>query len=193
MPLIQSATIARKLMQSLRLTALPDSILAPETVAVILVEDLSAPLSDENRGCMGSVALGPVAAENSFVTLERVGDSYALDVTEVHFGVTTSQNVLVAAATTALTGITASANKQFENFSLPGQPTSLLGSDTAVGLPASRNLYRGPVLANTIYRIPLNIRIGGDEEGVFGLFVGAETVNTVLFAGFKWTESAPLG
>jgi len=197
MALIQTPRLVRKLQRALRLTSLPDSVLAPETVAVILVEDLSAPLSDEERGCMGSANAAAVAAENGIMVLVRVGApaEYDLVVTEAHFSSPTTQRIVIGLPTAGVTGLTVSGNTSFEDFSIPGRPSSQLGFDTQAGIPAHRILLAGLALANTLYRIPLSLRIGtiGDGNDLTSVMIAAGTANADLRAGFKWTEKAPQG
>ncbi len=196
MALIQNPGPARKLMRFLRLTTPIDSVLAPEMVGVVLVEDLSAPLGDQSRGCMGSLNIGAVAAEFPLIALVRVGApaAYDLVVSECHFSVSASSQVDIILPTAGLTGLAAGATS-FTDFEIPGQPTSQLGGDTQVAVPAGRILWGGLVLANTIYRVPLNLRIGtvGDGVGLSSVFVVGRAVNTKLRAGFTWDESAPQG
>ncbi len=197
MPLIQNPSIGRKLQQRLRLTNLPDSVLAPETVAVILVEDASAPLSDIERGCLGSSAAGAVAAENPIVALVRVGTPavYNLTITKLWFNSTTDQLIRIIQPASDITGLTVSGNTSFSDFELPGRPTSFLGFDTRVGAPSGRILWDFEVLARTTYMIESRIRLGtfGIGPQLTSLVIAGNTVNTVLRGGFEWTESDPLG
>jgi len=197
MALIQNPSIGRKLMRALRLTSLPDSVLAPETVPVILVEDLSAPLSDVERGCMGADDESAFAAQNSIGVLVRVGApaSYDLTVTAVHFSSPTAQAVRLIVPTAGVVGLTVSAQTSFTDFNIAGRPTSQMGRDTQIGVPAGRILGQYLILADTHYRIPVNIRIGtiGQGDDLTSLMIAALTVNTDLTFGFEWTESLPLG
>jgi len=197
MPLIQNPNIGRKLQRNLRLTELPDSILAPEIVGVVLVEDASAPLGDEERGCMGATNIGPVALENPILALVRVGApaAYDLTVNEVHFSTNTAQVITVSVPTAGIAGLSVSGNTSFSDFELPGRPASQLGNDTQVGVPANRILFEVNALADTLYRIPVDIRIGtiGLGSDLTSLMLAGITVNTDLFGGFSWVESAPLG
>jgi len=194
--LIQTATIARKLQRRLRLTHLPDAVLAPETVSVIVVEDLSAPLSDEERGCMGAARQGAVAAENSIITLVRVGApaAYDLVVTQIMFSVSADGLIMVRKPTAGLAGLTA-VLPSFRDFSTPGNPTSQLGRDTQVAIPAGTDLWRGQVLASTTYRLEVDLRLGtvGDGVGNASVMIATEAVNVTLTGGFEWTESPPQG
>ncbi len=199
MPLIQTSTIGRKLQRSLRLVELPDAILAPEIVPVILVEDATAPLSDEERGCMGSSGIGPVALENPFVGLTRAvapSDTYDLRVTEAHVSSTTAGELIVAIATEDFaTAMAVSGQTSFDDMEIPGRPSTLMGVDTLVGLPNHRTIVTIQAIANTTYRVPLDLRIGrlGLGDSLVGVFVGAETVNVQIRGGFRWTEGPSLG
>ncbi len=196
-PLIQDPTTPRKLQRGFRLTEMPDGILAPEIVGVVLLEDWTAPLSDLSRGCMGSAVAGAVAAENALVVLTRVGAParYDLIVTEAYFNSTTSGTIALAIPTAGVVGLTTSGNSTFTDLELPGRPTSDLGFDTQVAIPANRSIRRYAVIANTTYRIPLNMRLGtiGKGADLTAIMLVAESVNTQLRAGFSWTESGPLG
>lgn len=197
MTLIQNPTLGRKLQRSLRLTGLPDSILAPEIVGVVLLEDLSAPLSDEERGCMGATVRNSVVGENSIIVLTRVGApaGYDLVVTEVHFSTQTAQLIGIGLPTAGVLGLTPVVDTSFVDFGIPGRPTSQLGSDTQVGPPPFRRLMEFEVLASVTYIIPVNIRIGtiGDGNDFTSLMIHCDSVNTSLAGGFKWVESAPQG
>ena len=193
MALIQSSSIVRKLQRALRLTGLPDSILAPETVPVIVVEDLSAPLVEESRGCYGVATQGSIVAENGIcaLVLRGIPAPYDLVVTKVSFTTDTTQIIRLIRPTVTLAGFTI-VPTNFADFGLPGAPTSILQRDTAVGLPAGVDIKRYFVQADTVVEIDLNIRLfGADLLNI--LAIGAETVNTVLIACFEWTESSPLG
>lgn len=197
MPLIQTPGPGRKLQRGLRLTELPDGILAPEIVGVILVEDFSAPLSDLQRGCMGSTDVGPVAAENPILALVRVGapPQYDLKVSRCWFSTPTTQRVIVGVPTAGILGLTATPNTQFTDFSLVGRPTSQFATDTQIGLPAHRSIFDGLVLADTIVQVSLSLKIGAFNEppSLTSIFIGGLTVNTNLVGGFEWVESAPEG
>jgi len=195
--IIQSPSIGRKLQRLLRLTSLPDSILAPETVPVILVEDVSAPLDDIERGCMGVGSNGAVAAENGIVVLTRVGApaTYDLRVTEFWVSSPTTQNLILGVPTAGVVGLTASGNTSFTNGEIAGRPTSQLGFDTQVAVPAHRVLWEGQVLADTTFRMKIDHRIGtiGIGSDLTSLMIAAATQNTLMRAGFKWTEALPQG
>lgn len=195
-PIIQDPTTSRKLQRGLRLTSLPDGILAPEIVGVVLLEDWSEPLGDVSRGCTGVGAIGATALENSHITLVRVGlgDPYDLVVTRLWFSSTTTQEIRVMQPT-ALSGQSAQTNTSFSDFSIPGRPTSQIGALSQVGVVAGRRLLSARVLADTTYRFEVKYRLGTFGDGVVltALVIAAATVNTDLFAGFDWTEASPLG
>jgi len=195
--LIQSPDIGRKLQQNLRLTELPDQVLASETVAVIVVEDLSDPLLGTALGCMGSVRRAAVAAENSIVVLTRVGSpaTYSLKVTKVFISSPNAQIVTLAVPTVGVTGLTLSGSTSFRDFNTPGRPSSSLGSDTTAAVPAHRNLFQGRLTADTPLILKVDLELGtiGQGDDLTGLMVIAETQQTDLIAGFEWTEAPPLG
>ena len=195
MPLIQDPGPGRKLQRGLRLTSLPDAILAPEIVGVIILEDYSG--SDIALGCSGAATAGSVAAEFPMISLSRVGglSGYDLIVTAFHFSTLSNQRMALVAPTVALAGMTASPEKNFDDLGVPGQPTSELGFDTQVAIPAGQFIRRAACLASTSYRWPLNIRIASEAEGAgrSSIFIVGELVNSTIFGGFEWTEGPPLG
>ncbi len=197
MALIQNPGPTRKLQRALRLTELPDAVLAPELVGVILVEDLSAPLTDIERGCHGAVNRAAVAAENSIIVLVRVGApaEYDLKVTEIFFTTDTTQLIFIRVPTVAVVGLSVAPNTTFTDQNLPGRPTSQLASDTQVAIPAGRNIWIGRVLANTPVRIKTDIRIGtiGRGEDLTSIMIAANAQNNELTGGFVWTEAQPEG
>lgn len=192
--LIQSPDIGRKLQQGLRLTSLPDSVLAPETVPVILVEDYSQPLIGTSFGCTGAVNVVAVGGEFSFITLER-RPQMRCKAGRVNVSTQTNQILTIGAPTVDLTGITLSNSKSFTDFSVPGLPSSLFGFDTAVALPANVNLYLWQALAGTRYEFLLGLDLGNPDRQTGGtsLIIGCNTVNTTLTGGFDWVESEELG
>lgn len=197
MPLIQNPTPGRKLQRGLRLTDLPDSVLAPEIVGVILLEDYSAPLSDISRGCIGRSAGGPTALENIGISLVRAGSppQYDLVVTRAWFSTTTTQEIRLVVPSTPLVGKTLSPDTSFTDLELPGRPSSELGVISQVGIPAGRNIMTMHVLANTLIQIAVDIRIGtiGQGDDLTTLLIIAGDVNTRLVGGFDWVESEPQG
>lgn len=197
MALIQNPSIGRKLMRALRLTSLPDSVLAIETVPVILVEDLSAPLADIERGCAGTANIGAVVGENSFVSLVRVGApaTYSMIVRKVWFSLNTTDRITIGIPTAGLTGITANPNTSFLDLELAGRPTSQLGIGSDVAIPAHRAVWRGRVLANTTYKFKVNIKVGtiGLGDSLTSVFIVAEAQNLGITAGFEWVEGPPEG
>lgn len=198
MPLIQSPTPGRKLQRGLRLTELPDAILAPELVGVIIVDDFSAPLSFEERGCAGVAGVLATVGENSFVSLVRVGDpaSYDLIITAISFSAPANTLIRVIGPSVAIAGVNISPQTGFTDRSVPGRPTSQIGFRTQVGILDGEILYEYNVLPATSYRINgLAVRLGttGDGIGRSAIAVSAVNANTGLNVGYEWTESGPLG
>lgn len=197
MPLIQVPDIGRKLQQKLRLTFFPDSVLAIETVPVIVVEDLSATPDDVSRGCMGSDRAGPVVAEFPIVGLFRIGDppTYALRVTKIHMSSDIAMPVQIVVPTAGLSGLTLSTNTSFTDFNTPGRPTSRVGFDTQAVAPAGRDLFVATLLADTTLIVDVDIRLGsfGVNDDLNSLMVIGSSFNARLRAGFEWEETPPLG
>jgi len=195
--LIQNPSIGRKLQQLLRLTSLPDTVLSPETVPVIVVEDVSDPLLGDGLGCMGNHNQGPVVGEFGIVVLTRVGAParYRLKVSKVHIATSTTQTMVLSVPTVVLTGLTTSDNTSFRDFDLPGRPASIIGTRTIAAVPFLRVLWQGPVANGQPVVLDVNIDIGtiGKGDDLTSLMISAGTVNTRLFGGFEWTEDSPKG
>jgi len=193
-PLIQNPSPVRKLQRGLRLTELPDGVLAPEIVGVILLEDYSDPLSDISRGCYAATRQVAVAAEFSLITLQLAGTPapYDLVVSAVHFVTNGVALVSIMAPTVALAGLT-TLGGQFADRTIPGQPTSTFGRDTQAAIPAGRRFFQTRVAAEDPQRIPLDTRLGDGELGADSLMFVSDTANIELVAGFEWSESEPQG
>lgn len=195
MSLIQTSVIARKLQQFLRLTELPDSLLAPDVVAVIVVEDLSDPLTGDARGGVGVTRQNAVVAENSMVALTRVSNQYRLTLNKIFINTDTAQLISVIAASPPLTGMTPSINTSFTDMKTPGRPSSILSLDSKVAVPPGRQLWRSRILASTPVTVEIALDVGApdDELPLTDVVVVGEALNTALTVGFAWTESPPLG
>lgn len=198
MALIQNPSPGRKLQQGLRLTELPDSILAPEIVGVILLEDYTAPLSDIARGCYTGVARGAVAAEFSRVLIRRIPSpvgaqpQYDVTITRIMISGDTTQTVSIVAPSTDLPlSSFATSATAFADRSIRGSPTAFVGLDTDAVFTAGVAMYRFRSLANRTYDIPVNIKLGkiSDVVGADSLVVTAESLNTEIIVGIEWTES----
>jgi len=196
MTLIQRPGPTRKLQQALGLTHQPDGILGPEIVGVILLEDLSEPLSDVERGCMGGGSQAAVALENSFIALTRqlANPRGTIRITGAFISTSVDMRVMIRTPTVDLTGMT-DIPASFTDRKIAGAPSTLFQRDTTVGLPTGGQLWRGLVLANTPVQISLAVKLGNlaDGTGRSSILIGCETVNAELSGGFYWTEADPPG
>jgi len=194
MALIQSPIPGRKLQRGLRLTHLPDSVLAPELVGVVLVEDYTAPLSDLSRGCMAGAVQAATVAEFSILVLQRVSSQYDCTVTRLYFASPTAQIIRVRAPSVLVVGLTGVA-AAFRDFNNVGAPTSLFGRDTQVAIPAGVELIRAHIPADTPTFLDVNIRLGleADRAGASQIMIAGESANEILSGGFEWTEQEPEG
>jgi hypothetical protein len=195
MPLIQDPTIARRLQTSLRLTSLPDSILAPEVVPVILVADETNRLGDQVRGCAGMGTPGAVAAQNATAVLTRQNPTYELVCQRIWISTGSSGLYMVFAPTLPITGLTDSGNTSFTDMMTAGRPASPLGVGNTAGVPAGRVLHRFDVAAGRTERFETEIRVGqaGIGDGLSQIAVICNTANVAATIGFDWVESPPLG
>jgi len=193
--LIQNPTISRRLQTNLRLTHPPDSILAPETVAVIIVDDYTSPIDDESRGCAGANVVGAVAAERGLCGLIRVNpNQYDLVVSGVMVTCQTAQLFDLRIPTVAVTGPTPSGNTNFVDFNLPGRPSTQLVVDTNAVAIVGRNLLTFECDGLNPVIIPLGIRIGtGDPVGSDTIILQSQSNNLPFQVSWTWTEGPPLG
>ncbi len=201
MALIQNPTPTRKLQRALRLTELPDAVLAPELVGVFIVEDLSGPFAEESRGCAGSITQPGVGGQFPMGVLTRVGAPAAYNLTVKRIMVSAASGtfaaIVVGMPTAGVIGLTASDDTGFTDFQLPGRPSSQLGFDTPVALPAHRRLYAFDLIASRLAIIETDIRIGtiGEAPGTdfTSLMVASITASVGIRVSFDWVESVPLG
>ena len=195
--IIQSPDIGRKLQRQLRLTELPDSLLAPDVVPVILVEDLSAPLVGTAFGCVGAEIQSSVVGEFPMITLTAFGP-YQCTVRRLNLSANTTMILTIAVPTVSLVGMTTSPNTSFNNQGIAGRPASILGTDTKVAIPARRDLYVMRLLANTVWEFEVDIDLAGsnDTPGEVpgsNIMIFSEVANTAISAGVDWVESESLG
>jgi len=200
-PIIQTPEIALKLFRRFRLDRPPDSLLSPEVVPVVVVDDLTDyNTSGADRRCMGISVQGAVAAEFAIAVLVN-SLPQRLHVTAVTISTPTGQNVAIARPTQAIVGLTAVVHKAFVDFRVPGQPQAVNSVDTVVALPNRRVMWDEPVLASSPVRLPLDVTLFGGEPGAEGpggagsraLLVSAGTVNTELRVSWEWTEGVQEG
>jgi len=191
MALIQDSAIGLRLKNFLGLTHLPDTILAPEQVGVIIVGDISA--GGGGRGAQGGTLAGPTVAERSSVSLSSPVAAGNLRpkilVNRVMLSTETTGTVLLQFTGAAYTPDTISASKGWEDLDFSGPPSAQLGNDTRddAALPTRAVFLRVRVLANTMYDIPLDMSLGS-RTFQNHLIVSHTTDNVTLHCSFQWTE-----
>jgi len=194
-PLIQTSEQGRKLQQGLRLTSLPDSVLAPEIVPVIIVEDYSAPLLGTSKGCTGAVVI-PISALNFSLVVLRRPTSIRVNVNRVIVSSATPQQIQITMPTALPVTAAIATDKVFTDFNTPGRPSAVFqGDNTSAVILPGRILYRFRLLANTPAVIPMDILLGHpDVDPRFSEFmINTTLINTDLAISLDWTESPPLG
>ena len=192
---IQTSDQARKLQRGLRLTSLPDSILAPEIVGVIILEDYSKPLIGTEFGCSAGTTRGAVAAEFSQVILRRPNAQIRVKVLRVFIGASSAQAILISIPNTPPGGFTELASRVFNDLEVPGRPSAFFGSDTAIAIPARRDMYSIRVPADQSIVVTLDIDLGapGVGNGDTDVLFANTVVNTSLSVGLEWVEGPTLG
>ncbi len=190
-PLIQIPDYALKLQRRLALTNLPDSVLATETVPVIIVDDLTQ--RGTAKKCMGTANILSAVGELPLVALEHAtppGERRAYDLTLTKIWVSTDNNFTVVMALTgaALPGLSAPvADTSFLDLDQAGRPATILATDSIAALPARREFWRGTVKNNEPLSVPMDLFYG---LGVFQnrIFVAGLTTNRALDVTYEWTE-----
>ena len=194
MPIIQVPDIALKLYRRFRLESVPDSLLAPETVPVVIVEDLSDFMVEGGgRPCMGATDVAPVAAQVGYAVLGNVAEQTRVRVSHVNIDVQTAMQVLVIAHTQTAITITPG-SKAFLDRRVRGNPQSLIGFGASVVPPVGITIWNNWVLARAPTRIPIGMLLGsGEFAGNSRIVVRAVTVNVAMRIGFEWIEGVPEG
>jgi len=196
MPIIQSPNIGLRLKKLLSLTHLPDAVLAPEIVGVILVGDVSE--GALVRHCQGSVVIPGVAAEVAVAALRNTPVSgsprdVAVRVTKVTISSDAAQLLELRITGATLGTLTTVGDKRFTDLDQVGTPASEVGGQTRPVLPASGLLVPFLAGAAVMNTIDLDILFGTVAAGQFqnSLFVSGATVATGLQVGWFWDEFTP--
>ncbi len=192
MPLIQIPDYSLKLQRALRLTNPPDSVLGPEIVGVILVDDLTKGGRGTIRKCAGVGSAGAVVAETAIITLTHAtaaGQPREYLATCTRVIVSSSVNVTVNIAITGapVVGLAVSGESAHLNLDNPGRPTSPIQQGNEAVVVANNQLYRCRVGANDTKIIDTEIFLGSQrfQNHVF-VFAGAQNVG--FNCSFEWTE-----
>ncbi len=197
MPHIQDPTIGRSLQRGLRLTALPDSILAPEVVPVIVVDDYTTGRFGEiERACTGFHGQAAVAGENAHVSLQRSAIGTEVIVTRITLDPGgAAGRFFIGRITAANPGGAVSTETSFDDFNTPGKPSAqmIVGTVLPGGLPALDIMYQIVLIGNTHTQIPVYIRLGAPGLNAALLWVNHQTAGVAANIGFNWIERPPLG
>lgn len=198
MPLGQTFDIPLKLLRRYRLKSQPDFVLAPEVVPVTIVDDISDFPSAERRECMGRVRVTSAVAEFSMAVIVNTLPQRII-VTDLWWSTDDNSAVGIRRPTAAITGLTASSDKAFTDFRLPGQPTTVLGGKTDPALTAGRLMYGTQPLANTPVHVQGNWELFGGPVGEVGpggagsrtLVVECGSTGVGMRVAFRWIEGVP--
>ena len=200
MPIMQVPDIALKLYRRFRLESVPDSLLAPETVPVVIVEDLVGyNITGGERECRGSTGQGAIIAEFALSGLVNFNPNAVIKATGVWLSSTTSQLMTLLRPTVGIVGMTNSSDKSFMDFRISGEPQASVQRQSIVALPAGRAMWELRILAETPIYIPLDITLDRSEVSPMGampdraVLVACSVANTNLFVSWEWTEGAQEG
>ncbi len=196
MSLIQTADLGVRLKKFLSLTELPDQILASETVATIVVGDLTGGATD--RACRGHVFEVGAAGTFSIAVLRNqpaTGSprSVAVRCTKVWISVENTQTVTIEFTGAPLGAFETDGEEQFQDLDQVGAPSTLVGSVIPAVAPASGTFWRARMLSNTTLPVPMNFLFGTVRAGRSqnSLIVRAGAQNTPIHASFEWEEFEP--
>jgi len=189
--LIQIPDYALKLQRRLGLTNLPDSVLATETVSVIIVDDLTQ--RGTAKKCMGTATILSAVGELPLVALQHAtppGErrAYDLTLTKITVSADNTQTIVMALTGAAIPGLGAPVlDTSFMDLDQIGRPASILATDSIVALPARREFLRMDVRADEPFAVPLDLFYG---LGIFQnrIFVAGTVGNRGISATFEWTE-----
>ena len=200
MPIIQVPDIALKLYRRFRLESVPDSLLAPETVPVVIVEDLVGyNITGAERECRGSSGQAATVAEYSISGLVNFNPNAGIRVTGVWLTSTTAQLMTLLRPTAGIVGMVNSTDKSFMDFRIAGEPQASVQKQAIVALPIGRALWQLSVLATTPIYIPLDVTLKKSEVSPMGampdraILAMTTVANTNLDVCWEWTEGAQEG
>ena len=200
MPIIQVPDIALKLYRRFRLESVPDSLLAPETVPVVIVEDLVGyNVTGAERQCRGSTDQGSTIAEFAISGLVNFNVNAEIKVTGVWISSQTTQRWTLLRPTAGVVGMANDPDKSFVDFRIEGEPEASVQKQTIIALPPGRAMWTGMVLADTLVYIPLDLTLKKSEVSPMGAMPGSailalcELANTNQFVAWEWTEGVGEG
>ena len=194
MPIIQVPDIALKLYRRFRLESVPDSLLAPEIVPVVLVEDLSEYMVEgTGRRCMGHTTVSAVLAERGFAILGNVGEETRVRVSHVTMHVNTPTTIDILAHTQTSIAI-APGTKAFLDRRVRGAPQSTIGFGAEAVPPVGIIIWSGSLTSKDPRRIPIGMLLGsGEFAGNSRIVVIAANENVGFSVTFEWVEGIPEG
>ncbi len=201
MPLVNVPSLAQKLFRRYRLVTPPDSVLGPEMVPVVILDDLAKyeEAKGFNRVCYGAGAFAGAAGQTLQIALintlrERI------HVTDVWISFVSVSAFRIIRPTAALAGFVSSGSKTFADFRLTGQPQALIQT-AAQGLPSRRNLFMGfggdP--ARVPVHVPLDVTLEGGppgvtiEPGARAIIIHPDEQNIPATVTWRWVEGIPEG
>ena len=192
MSLIQRPDVARKLQRQYGLQRLPDAVLAPEVVAVTIVDDLSS--GDLSRICYGRSIQVAVAGQNSVVSFSAQNSGTLCRLTDlwVRCNAANTSCQFRRESAGSLAGIvTAHNNKRFSDFSIPGQPSLEVADGSNVGLPAGLIMGVYETTGTGTEHVPFEVTLDPGQDDAF--FIVANAVNVTLEVMACWIEQQPRG
>lgn len=160
----------------------------PELVAVSIVDDIRR---ESGRLCMGAVELGAVAAERSFSVLQAVGTAVQVRPLGVWATINTTEEFVVM-ATTATSITIVAGEKAYMDRRLRGDPSAIVGGGDEAALPAGDVIWRGRIIADTPYYVPLDGMVLNNGTvaipGATRIVAGFNVVNVGGRVSWRWVE-----
>ena len=200
-PLLNVPSLALKLLRRYRLTALPDSVLGPEIVGVVLLDDLTdyEEKGGFNRICYGAISASGAAGLTLQVALVNTLRE-RIRVTDVWVSFVSTSAFRIIRPRGPLTGFVDGGSKTFGDFRLPGEPQAVIQS-VAKALPPRSNVWLGfgGDVARVPIHVPVNVTLEGGppgvtvEPGARALIVHPDEFNIPFTVTFRWIEGIPEG
>lgn len=193
--LIQAPEVALKLLERYRLSGLPDSILAPEIVPVVLVDDLTRESSADRLECSGWCDTVAAAATYGWIGVATNQSSAWLHRVELYCATsdcTVSVRPSGSAPADSFSGYTVVGTKGYLDRNLPGVPELHLGHKAPAGVAVGVTQQQVFLKAGVVLTLPLGIYLPSFPKsrrlnaGVLQFVAG--TPNVTLSANVYWAQ-----
>lgn len=190
-PVIQRPEVGLRLAQRYGIESI-DSILAPEIVPVVLVDDITRESAADRLECMGYV-LGS-GADNTWIGYATRQSSATIHRLELYTSATAVIEIRVAADNPAddFSGFAVQTTKAFLDRQVAGVPELHQGFKNLAGTTVGTLVKRIAVPALTMMTIPLEMYLPGNpikkHRNANALYVVSATVNIIFVCNATWSQ-----